>query len=290
MENNKKYTKEEIELIRIYYPDSGTEKLVDLLGRTRTAITKKARKLGLKYNKSKNYEKEYFTNIVKNSNNLTDICRNLNYGTTKGNRDTIKKYIKLYNIDTSHFKIVRSNPSKDYSLNEILVKDSPYSSTTNLKDKLYKNKLKSRSCELCGQGETWKGKKMSLILDHINGLNNDNRLENLRIVCPNCNATLDTHGGKNQSKYGGYIIESNIEKNKYYCDCGKEKKVKKARECSSCYRYKKMFIKTDEEYNIVKNKVKEIGYLATGRLYGVSDTAIRKRLKMYEKYKNGSIV
>jgi hypothetical protein len=45
------------------------------------------------------------------------------------------------------------------------------------------------------QGEEWVGKKMSLILDHINGVNNDNRIEN-RIVCPNCNATLDTHCGK----------------------------------------------------------------------------------------------
>jgi hypothetical protein len=37
-------------------------------------------------------------------------------------------------------------------------------------------------------------------MDHINGVNNDNRIENIRIVCPNCNATLDTHCGKNKSK------------------------------------------------------------------------------------------
>jgi len=48
------------------------------------------------------------------------------------------------------------------------------------------------------QGEEWNGKKMSLILDHINGVWNDDRIENLRIVCPNCNAYLDTHCGKNK--------------------------------------------------------------------------------------------
>jgi hypothetical protein len=69
-----------------------------------------------------------------------------------------------------------------------------------LKDRLYKTGLKKRECELCEQDETWRGKRMSLILDHINGVNDDHRLENLRIVCPNCNATLDTFSGKNRPK------------------------------------------------------------------------------------------
>ena len=50
---------------------------------------------------------------------------------------------------------------------------------------------------MCGQGPIWMNKKMSLRLDHINGINDDNRIENLRIVCPNCDATLDTFSGKN---------------------------------------------------------------------------------------------
>jgi len=66
-----------------------------------------------------------------------------------------------------------------------------------LKDRLYKNGIKEKKCELCGQDENWNGKKLTLILDHINGINDDNRIENLRIVCPNCNATFETNGGKN---------------------------------------------------------------------------------------------
>jgi 5-methylcytosine-specific restriction endonuclease McrA len=50
---------------------------------------------------------------------------------------------------------------------------------------------------MCSQDEYWMGKKISLILDHINGINDDNRIDNLRILCPNCNSTLDTNGGKN---------------------------------------------------------------------------------------------
>ena len=51
-------------------------------------------------------------------------------------------------------------------------------------------------CELCGQGELWHGRPMGLILDHVNGVRDDHRIENLRIVCPNCAATLDTHCGR----------------------------------------------------------------------------------------------
>jgi len=54
-----------------------------------------------------------------------------------------------------------------------------------------------RNCEKCGQDEWWYGKRMALILDHINGDNSDHRIVNLRIVCPNCNATLPTHCRKN---------------------------------------------------------------------------------------------
>lgn len=51
-------------------------------------------------------------------------------------------------------------------------------------------------CELCGQDEIWHGRRMSLILDHVNGVRDGNRIENLNIVCPNCAATLPTHCGK----------------------------------------------------------------------------------------------
>src|SRR5207245_1335080 len=77
----------------------------------------------------------------------------------------------------------------------ILVEGSSYN-RGHLKERLFVEGIKARRCEMCGQDEEWNGRTMSLILDHISGVGNDNRIDNLRIVCPNCAATLDTHCGR----------------------------------------------------------------------------------------------
>lgn len=153
------------------------------------------------------YDKLLLETIINTSHNFSEVLKKLGENNGCGNRRTLKRYIKKYEIPLSHFrtssehyqntlKIVVSK--RRQSLNEILIINSTYNNTSNLKLRLYNEGLKERECELCGQGEEWQGKKMSLILDHKNGIWDDNRLFNLRIVCPNCNATLDTHCGKNK--------------------------------------------------------------------------------------------
>lgn len=125
-------------------------------------------------------------------------------------RTTIKKYVKKYDIDISHFETEKERyyringelgKQKRIALSKILISGSTYTNTNHLKNRLYNEGIKKRICEKCGQDEWWFGEKISLILDHINGVSNDHRIENLRIVCPNCNATFPTHGGKNINKY-----------------------------------------------------------------------------------------
>ena len=113
----------------------------------------------------------------------------------------LRAYADKYNIDITHYKLTPKPPvHKPLSLEEVLEGKHPTYDRGHLKRRLYDTGLKKRICELCGQDENWKGKKMSLILDHINGVRDDHRLKNLRIVCPNCNATLDTFSGKNTHK------------------------------------------------------------------------------------------
>jgi leucyl aminopeptidase len=150
-------------------------------------------------NKKIKYNKEDLELAVKMSNTYVDVFRYLKLCTS--NYKFLKQKILEYDIDVSHFNQSNSRKGKTKrTLNELLVKDGPPVYMSGLKQKLYEQKLKQPICEICSQGENWKGKKMSLILDHIDGDHYNNELNNLRIVCPNCNATLDTHCGKNKKR------------------------------------------------------------------------------------------
>jgi ribosomal protein S27AE len=134
---------------------------------------------------------------------------------------------------------------------------------------------------------------MSLVLDHVNGISNDNRLGNLRIVCPNCAATLETHcGRKNRS--------APVERECLRCGAAFLAKYPTHRYCSP-----KCGTRWDRSRSIRKGArgiprpesrrverppyeqlIREIdatSYLAVGRNYGVSDTAIRKWVRQYER-------
>ena len=218
------------------------------------------------------YSKEYLEKVILESKSISDVIRNYGLKMYYGNRKTIKKYIDLYNLDISHFiSNNKYNNNKNINnfikqdLNSILIENSTYTSTNHLKNRLYKEGLKERKCELCEQGEEWNGKHMSLILDHINGINNDNRLENLRIVCPNCNATLDTHCIGNKKIKNKHIIYGNNKTDNEIIKSINNRKIERP------------------SYKQLLDEIKEFGYCGTGRKYGVSDTAIRKWVKNYEK-------
>lgn len=148
---------------------------------------------------------EEFKQIVADSISYAEVMRKLGYTANRGNSyEGVKNKIDSLNIDISHFKGQAHGTSDNtkYSLEEILVKDSSYSNMTSLKRRILNNNLIDYKCAICGIKE-WLSKPIVLQLDHINGDNRDNRLENLRLLCPNCHSQTDTFCRKNKSKEGG---------------------------------------------------------------------------------------
>lgn len=128
---------------------------------------------------------------------MSDILIQLKLSIRAGNYFTLKKYAKIYGINLPKYKYQRGNKHKRILTNDdIFIKDSDVSRGV-VKRRLIEEG-RGRECEICYINDQWMGEKLVMVLDHKNGINNDNRKDNLRFVCPNCNSTLDTHCRKNK--------------------------------------------------------------------------------------------
>ncbi len=224
---------------------------------------------------------------VAESPSLTEALSRLGLRPAGGNHRTLRNLIERYDIPTDHFNpnwVLRGPRSRTaIPLDDVLVENSTYS-RCKLKERLYDAGLRQRRCELCGQSESWHGRQMSLILDHVNGVATDNRLENLRIVCPNCAATLDTHCGR----------KNRLDREPRSClHCGTEftPKYESHRYCSQiCGTHSKGPRQPRPErgkverpsYEQLMADVASMSFVAIGRRYGVSDRAVRKWIRWYE--------
>ena len=139
------------------------------------------------------------------STSYRQVLLKLNLRGTGGNYDQIKKYINEYDCDISHFKGQAWNKgltrvgSYRRQLIDILVSNSDYQSYK-LKKRLFLAGLKTPFCEKCNWCEKTENGIVPLELDHINGDRKDNRIENLRILCPNCHSLTPTYRGRNKRK------------------------------------------------------------------------------------------
>jgi hypothetical protein len=228
---------------------------------------------------------------VRSSRSVSEALRTLGYRVAGGNYRTLKKYIAIWGISTDHFDEDWSKRGTRIQtripLSHILVEHSTYS-RTHLKERLLKEGLKLPRCELCLQDENWRGRRMSLILDHINGVGDDNRLENLRIVCPNCAATFDTHCGRKNLK-----LPTNREcarcGNTFTCGYASQRYC--TRSCASRAPDPNRGIPRPERRKAerpprakLEREIAALGYAGTGRKYGVSDNAVRKWVLSYVRH------
>lgn len=155
--------------------------------------------------KPRKWDENDLRKAVSQSSSKRQVLHKLGLVEAGGNYAQIGNYIKLYQIDNSHFlgqgsnkgKTITRNPTR--TLSSILVRNSNFQSFK-LKKRLFKEGLKKEKCELCSWAKVSVDGRIPLELDHINGNHLDNRIENLRILCPNCHSLQPTHRGRNKKR------------------------------------------------------------------------------------------
>lgn len=222
------------------------------------------------------YSKEELEEIVKKSICMKDVLRVIGYSTLSGsNSDTVKKRIEKYGISTDHFKSV-SKTIRD----ENNVFCNPSTATQATLRRWYKKVSDDSKCEICGQGKIWNGKELVMMLDHKNGNNHGNRIENLRWICPNCGTQLETFTGRNFKRKNKIAGKIKAERKTKICPVCKKSKInmqsKMCMECRTKERRKNIPSKEEIEDLINKKPFNQIG-----KMYGVSDNAVRKWCIIY---------
>jgi hypothetical protein len=150
------------------------------------------------------YTDEQLIEAVQSSTSIRQVLAKLGLVEAGGNYSIVKRKIQSLDLCIAHFTgkgwkkgnikpVISPRP-----LSEILQKGT-YIQSYKLKNRLFAEGLKEKKCERCLNQE-WLGYSLPLEIDHINGNPMDNRIENLRILCPNCHALTDTYRGKKLAK------------------------------------------------------------------------------------------
>lgn len=214
-----------------------------------------------------------FTKIVENSINYADVLRKCNVSTNANNYIPLKKRIIEMSLSVSHFIKGYSKERISMSLDDILVENSSYN-RSHLKRRLINENILDNRCSVCGLDGNWNGKPITMILDHINGINNDNRINNLRLVCPNCNSQLPTHAGRNVKHK--LSVTTCID-----CGINISRRCKRCKSCDSKYRVglnrKVIRPSKTELFSLLKKET----YTSVAKKFGVSDNTIRKWVISY---------
>lgn len=213
--------------------------------------------------------------LVEESRLLKDLARKMGY-THGASGDTIKILRKrVEKFDTSHFKTSSHGgvlaKLKD---EDIFKKDSDVSQKA-VRKHYKEGNYSEYKCSICGQEPVWNGKELTLILDHKNGVGNDNRLQNLRWVCPNCNQQLPTTGSRNPNR--------KIHKKIWHCkDCGVEifKGGTRCHKCESARRVVDVDLMPVTRQEL-KQLIRTTPFLQIGKQFGVTDNAVRKWCDKY---------
>jgi transposase len=147
------------------------------------------------------YEDEVFRQLVAEELSVAGVLRRMKKPNASFNYRMVRRGIKKLGLSTDHWRPNQPpQPGTTIPWEEVLIEGSPYTMNGSRKRRLIRQGLLENRCAVCGRLPEWEGNPLSLILDHINGIRNDHRLGNLRLVCPNCDSQLATFCGRNKRR------------------------------------------------------------------------------------------
>lgn len=213
-----------------------------------------------------NISNEELQKLLATSDSYSDVLRKLGANVSSGgNYRTLASKIKKYGLCDDRIK--NNKPIQNYvkKINsEIFRENSEYFRRGRMKKILIDEFNFTYNCSECGVGDMYNNKPITLQLDHINGVNNDHRIENLRFLCPNCHSQTENYAGKKNKKY-----ELRVNR----CECSKIISPS-AKRCPNCVERKKKI--TWPSIENLTNMLWEKPTSSIAKELGVSDTAIKK--------------